>query len=740
MTFGTRVARWRRQLLWWAARRAHHFDFAWVLPAFARLPLGLAYRCAQLRGLFNARAGRDWRSMALGRRHIRSQSLAGYRLLPIAASEATLSAWCAERFVVEAREEFEARLVGARRVDALTCHFEPGQAATVALGRTRGLVLLTPHFDSFFLGVAFLARSGAKVNLMSSAVTQQPGVDPAVTQHFVEKYRGLEHYLNGGKVLDMEAGLRPFYRLLERGETLVVLGDAPVLPDGVAAHVEFLGASRSLAGGALRMAQRTGSDIGAYVCRHLEQNHYALELGPIGPSDESNSVEAVYAFLGAAIEAAPGRWWGADLLVNLPPVIRPADPSQAAAAAPAPAPAPPSIEINMPLPACEVLLFVDSPLQGTQELTFGVDALKAQWAAASPSEALKIHEVTSLAAPSPTDILVACTAEHLLVVLDAAIVAVDDLRAQLNASLVRSGATCVVSAGRVDATGEWSIDYCTRSELERYVHRRKALPEHEEYRSNAPKVYLLQTRAARDFATRHPDCGWADLPHALGAACRLAPRAFVHSYGDYQMSDRREMLDMLPDTVHRLLDVGGGEGGFVRAFAQRPGVQACLLEPGAIAAQRARDHGVTVFERRVEALEPTEVGLFDAVSFLDVLEHLETPIEALRRVRSVLRPGGHVLVSVPNIGFWPIVRDLLMGRFDYLPVGILCNTHLRFFTERSLLAMLHEAGFTVEKVRRQGQPIPTSMRARLEALNGPDCPIDLQSLETDSLHVLATLR
>lgn len=725
MTLGTRLAGWRRRLVWWAACRAHHFDFACVLPVLARLPLSLAYRGAHWRGLFNAMAGRDWRSMALGRRHIRSQSLAGYRLLPGTASEEVLAAWCAERFVVEAREEFEARLVGAGRVGALCCAFEPSQAAAVGLARNRGLVLLTPHFDSFFLGVAFLARSGAKVNLMSSAVTQQPGVDPAVTRHFVEKYRGLERYLNGGKVLDMEGGLRQFYRLLERGETLVVLGDAPVLPDGVSAQVDFLGASRLVAGGALRMAQRTGSDIGAYVCRHLEHDHYALQLGPVGPSDESKSIDALYAFLSAAIEANPGRWWGADLLVNLPPVIRPE--------------ATPTIGIALPLPACETLLFVDSPLQGTQELVFGIDALKAQLTA-SADASLPIHEVTDLTAPSAAEFLAVCTAAHVLVVLDPAVVAAGDLRAQLSASLTRSGATCVVSAGRVDAVGEWAIDYCTRSELEGYLRKRQALPEHEEFRGAAPKVYLLQTDAAREFVTHHPHCGWADLPHALGAACRLAPRAFVHSYGDYQMSARREMLDMLPDSVHRLLDVGGGEGGFVRAFAQRAGVEACLLEPGAIAAQRARGLGVTVFERRVEALDPAELGLFDAVSFLDVLEHLETPIEALRRVRSVLRPGGYVLVSVPNVGFWPIVKDLLMGRFDYLPVGILCSTHLRFYTEQSLLALLQAAGFSVVTLRRQGQPVPTAMRTRLEALNGADCLIDWQSLETDSLHVLAALR
>lgn len=722
MTVAARFRALSRRLLWWAAQRVHHVDFAWVLPALARLPMRLAYRAAHWRGLVSASTGRDWRSMALGRRHIRSQTLAGYRLLPVAANEKTLRAWCAERFVVEAREELEAQFVAANRVDGLNCRFEPAHAAVVGLARKRGLVLLTPHFDSFFLGVAFLARNGAKVNLMSSAVTQQPGVDLAVTRHFSKKYRALEHYLNGGKVLDMETGLRQFYRLLERGETLVVLGDAPVLPDGVSAQVDFLGANRLVAGGSLRMAQRTGSDIGAYVCRHLERNNYTLELGPVGPADESAAIDAVYAFLGAAIQSSPGRWWGADLLVNLPQVVEM-----------------PQTNCNLPVPTCEVVFFVDSVLQGTEELAFGIDTLKTQLSNSSETPPA-IHDVTRLSAPSPVVFLATSDAAQVLVVLDPALAAVTDLRHQLSASLVRSGATCVVSAGRSDALGEWAIDYCTRSGLERYVDRRRALPEHAPYRSSDPKLYLLNADLARDFVALHPNCSWLELPAALGTACHLAPRAFVHAYGDYQMSSRVEMLEMLPDTVYRLLDIGGGEGGFARTFATRPGAQACLLEPGAIAAQRARDLGVTVFERRVETLDAAEVGLFDAVTFLDVLEHLEKPIDALRRIRSVLRPGGYVLVSVPNVGFWPIVRDLMVGRFDYLPVGILCNTHLRFFTERSLVAMLQEAGFSVVTIRRQGQPLPPSMATRLTELSGTDCPIDLQSLETDSLHVLATLR
>jgi hypothetical protein len=311
---------WRRAI-WVCVRLAHRVDFACFLPLLARLPLRFGYALALWRGHVNAASGRDWRSVALGFRHIRAQSLAGYQLLPCAATQAARMAWCNERFVVEARDEFEACLIAGERVAELACKFLPDVVLPMGRDAKRGLLLLTLHFDSFFLGVAFLARHGRKVNLMSSAVTQDQRVDAAVQRHFTKKYRGLEFYMNGGQVLDMEDGLRPFYRMLERHETLVVLGDAPVSPNGVAMTVDFLGLPRILAGGALRLAQRTGSDLGAYVCRYLGPGRYELILCPTGPADDPQTVARVYRFFSEHILAQPGRWWAADLVPNMPPAV-----------------------------------------------------------------------------------------------------------------------------------------------------------------------------------------------------------------------------------------------------------------------------------------------------------------------------------------------------------------------------------------------------------------------------------
>lgn len=305
--------------MWRMVRLGHRADFGWFLPFIARMPLPVAYALSGVRGRVNAMTGRDWRSVALGSRHIHRQSLAGYELLPETGAADGKARWGKQRFESEARDEFEARLVAAGRLHELHCEFVPPMVDELSAAQSRGLVLLTPHFDSFYLGIAFLAQAmSSRVNSMSSAVARDPRVEPRVTQHFERKYRGLEQYLNGGKVLDMEIGLRPFYRMLAQNETLVVLADAPVLPNGVSMTVDFLGARRVLAGGALRMAQHTNSDLGGYVCRFKGQGRYEIEMCQIGPANDPQTIEKIYAFFSEQILAQPGLWWAADMLPNLP--------------------------------------------------------------------------------------------------------------------------------------------------------------------------------------------------------------------------------------------------------------------------------------------------------------------------------------------------------------------------------------------------------------------------------------
>lgn len=299
-------------------------DYALLLPALAHLPRSAGRTMAQWRGALNARLTRDWRSTGLGFAHVATQSRQGFVELAVirgSSSAMDVDAWVRQRFATESREEFEGRWIAAGKAPRLTRDVPEAFAARLRQARDarQGVLLLTPHFDSFMLGIVFLGLCGLTVNVMTSSVTHHPKVPRAIQQHFWRKYRAVERHLHGGRMVDVEDGIRPFHRMLTRGEALVVLADAPAVDNGARITPQFLGCRRALAGGAWRMAQRTGSLIGAFVCREESPYRYAMDA-MLPRQADATALDAAYGFLGDHILADPGRWWAADLLPLMTPV------------------------------------------------------------------------------------------------------------------------------------------------------------------------------------------------------------------------------------------------------------------------------------------------------------------------------------------------------------------------------------------------------------------------------------
>lgn len=97
--------------------------------------------------------------------------------------------------------------------------------------------------------------------------------------------------------------------------------------------------------------------------------------------------------------------------------------------------------------------------------------------------------------------------------------------------------------------------------------------------------------------------------------------------------------------------------------------------------------------------------VYDVVILADVLEHLPNPMETLAGVRSLLAPGGQVLISIPNFAHWyPRVR-VGLGAFGYDRRGLLDETHLRFFSRRTLRRLVARAGFDILDERCTGLPL-----------------------------------
>ncbi len=89
---------------------------------------------------------------------------------------------------------------------------------------------------------------------------------------------------------------------------------------------------------------------------------------------------------------------------------------------------------------------------------------------------------------------------------------------------------------------------------------------------------------------------------------------------------------------------------------------------------------------------------YDFLLFGDVLEHLVRPERVLAELVTRLRPGGRAILSLPNIAFVGNRLTHLLGRWDYKDYGILDRTHLRFFTKRSMVALIEGAGLRVIRI------------------------------------------
>jgi 2-polyprenyl-3-methyl-5-hydroxy-6-metoxy-1,4-benzoquinol methylase len=165
---------------------------------------------------------------------------------------------------------------------------------------------------------------------------------------------------------------------------------------------------------------------------------------------------------------------------------------------------------------------------------------------------------------------------------------------------------------------------------------------------------------------------------------------------------------------HRVLDVGCSAGYVAQALVDRNN-SVVGLEFDPAAAQVARGWCEDVIVGDVEIV-PFDLppDSFDVVLCADVIEHLRDPAGLLRRVRSLLRTDGRLVVSTPNIANWTIRLGLLFGRFRYTDRGILDRTHTHLFTRKTLLECVASAGFTTDTVDIT-VPVPVVGTPRIEA-------------------------
>lgn len=187
-------------------------------------------------------------------------------------------------------------------------------------------------------------------------------------------------------------------------------------------------------------------------------------------------------------------------------------------------------------------------------------------------------------------------------------------------------------------------------------------------------------------------------PSYFGASTRkfIGPvEAFVDLFRDGRAREAAGLLAKGPAPSGerpRVLDVGCGSGLFLAALAKR-GIECHGTEFSDETARRARAlPGLRIHAGPIDA-DTYAAGSFDLISVWHVLEHLGDPDELLRYAARWLRPGGTLMVAVPNIDSWQ--ARLFRGAWFHLDPP----RHFFHFGPRSLGAALQAAGFRVERMR-----------------------------------------
>lgn len=167
--------------------------------------------------------------------------------------------------------------------------------------------------------------------------------------------------------------------------------------------------------------------------------------------------------------------------------------------------------------------------------------------------------------------------------------------------------------------------------------------------------------------------------------------------GYYEM-ERPEVLQLIPDSVASVLEIGCSSGSFGNLIKiKSPNTVVWGIEPNEAAAQIAAGRLDRVICR---TFEPGMVELagqvFDCIVFNDVLEHLVDPFGTLEQTKYLVAPNGYVVGSIPNILFFSQIAHILIKQdWKYQESGILDYTHLRFFTRKSIIRMFEQCGFEI---------------------------------------------
>jgi len=203
------------------------------------------------------------------------------------------------------------------------------------------------------------------------------------------------------------------------------------------------------------------------------------------------------------------------------------------------------------------------------------------------------------------------------------------------------------------------------------------------------------------------------------------PDVPLSSGADRARRQARMLADTLKDVTGPacVVDVGCGDGEAAAiALATSPGHRLVGIDWSADALCRAKARGLTLIRAAVDGVSlPLRTGTADVVIMSEIIEHLVDTDSALDEALRVLKPGGSLLLSTPNLAAWynrgllaigmqPVFSEVSLRGVFGRPGSVVAG-HLRLFTSRSLTGLLSARGFgSIELSGARYHDVPRLLR------------------------------
>jgi glycosyltransferase involved in cell wall biosynthesis/ubiquinone/menaquinone biosynthesis C-methylase UbiE len=164
-------------------------------------------------------------------------------------------------------------------------------------------------------------------------------------------------------------------------------------------------------------------------------------------------------------------------------------------------------------------------------------------------------------------------------------------------------------------------------------------------------------------------------------------------------------------TEEDVLDVGAGEGYFAAAVLHKQNrmVGVDMLTAPKHEAIFADYLSLDLNQGLQPVIDRCGEQHFDKILLQDVLEHLYQPEKVLADCHRLLKPGGTILISLPNVANITVRLGLLFGQFNYSERGILDRTHLRFFTRKTARQFIETAGYRIVRQEITSMPFELAL-------------------------------